>query len=883
VSVRGIWLKLRALLAPTRTEREIDDELRFHIEMETEENVRRGMMPRDARREAFRRFGGVERFKEQTREARGTRWLEDVARDGRQGVRALARSRAFAAASLLTIALGVGATTAVFSVVRGVLLRPLPFAEPDRLVSVWLNNPEQGIDEDITSYPDFAAWRERGTTLEHVVVVRSTRSSLTGDGEPEEVLGASVSRGFFEMLGVPLALGRGFRAEEVEGTTASRLVVLSHELWTRRYAADPAMAGRTILMNDVPHEVIGVTASGRRYPPQAELWTPFHFQGNEDLRDARGALWLPVKGRLAEGVELSEAQAQMSAVAAQLAEDFPGSNEGMGIKLERLQDTLVGDVRAPLLILLGAVVSVLLIAAANVANLLLARGTARGREMAVRLALGAGKGRLARQVLTESAALGVVGGVLGAALALVGVRALLRLAPEDLPRLEGVTVDLPVLAFALLVALATSLLFGVVPALQAGGGESLADDLRAGGRGSSEGGLRRLRAAFVAAQFALALVLLVGSGLLLRSFLNLRAVDPGMDTRGVLSFSVRLPDARYPDYERVRAFYDELLPALEALPGAESAAVVSGVFKEALPNMAGISLESRPDFDGRQDPVAYDAASPRFLEVLGMDLVAGRPFGPEDERTSPRVAVVSETFVRTFLADREPLGERFLFGSPSGEETPWITIVGVVKDAQRWGVGEPLRPYVFRPLPQFMDAGGDVLVRTSGDPVALAGAARAAVARVDPSLPITNVRTIEQALSGTLAQRRFLMFLLAVFAASATALAAVGIYGVMAYLVGRRTREIGIRVAMGAPRGSVLAGVLRDALVQVGGGVAAGLAGAFALTRFLRSQLFGLEPTDPATFAAVAVLLVAVALLASAIPASRAAGVEPSAALREEG
>jgi putative ABC transport system permease protein len=881
MGIRGMWLKIRALLAPSRTERELNDEVRFHLEMETEANIRRGMSAEDARREAHRRFGGVDRFTEQTREARGTRWIEDLTRDARQGFRSLRHSPGFAGAALLTIALGVGATTAIFSVVQGVLLRPLPFPEPDRLVSVWLNNTREGIEEDVTSYPNFRDWREQSRAFDHVVGVATGVQSLTGEGEPEEVPSAIVTEGFFEMLGVQPAIGRGFRPEELEAESGGQVVVLSYELWTRRMGADPGVIGRTILLGGAAFEVVGVMPPERRYPPEAELWVPLTFEGRAELREARGVLWLPVVGRLAPGVSLPEAQSEMSALAAGLAEAFPNENEGTGIKLEPLQETLVGDMRIPLLILVGAVALVLLIGAANVANLLLARGAARGREMALRLALGAGRGRLARQVLTESSLLGLIGGALGAGLAVACVSLLVRLAPPELPRIDGVTVDVPALVFALLVALATSVLFGVAPALQVGRRQA-ADDLRAGGKSGSDRGLSRLRAVFVATQFALALVLLVGSGLLVRSFLNLQAVDPGFEPSGVLSFRIGLPASRYEDYDAVRAFHDGLLPELASIPGVEGAATVSNVFLSRLPNMGGVTIESRPELDPANNPVAYDAASAGFVDVLGMRLVAGRDFGPTDERRSPPVAIVNELFVRTFLPNRDPLGERFLFGTPSGDDPPWITIVGVVEDAQRWGMGEPLRPYVFRPMPQFLDRRVDVLLRSTGDPVEYAAAAREIVGGHDPDLPVTNLRTLDQAISDSLARQRFLMLLLGGFAAAATVLAAVGIYGVMAYLVGRRTREIGIRVAMGASRGTVVGGVLSDAMVQVTGGLVAGLLGAWVLTRFLRSQLFGLEPSDPLTFLGVTVLLVAVAMMASWVPARRAAGVDPTVAFREE-
>jgi putative ABC transport system permease protein len=879
---RTLLLKVRALLARKRVEEELDEELRFHLEMETEANLRRGLPPSEARRVAYAEFGGVERFKEGARDARGTRWIEDLTRDVRHGFRSLGRAPAFAAAALATIGLAVGGTTAVFSVVRGVLLRPLPFAEPDRLVTVWMNNPPQGIDEDIASYPNFADWREQIGALEHVVGVRGVNVNLTGAGDPEELRGAQVTRGFFEMLGIPPALGRGFLPEEAEGGTPSPLVVLSHELWTRRYGGDPSVLGNTIQLNDLSHQVVGVMPAGFGYTAEAQLWTPLTFTGPlGGLEEPRGALWLPVVGRLARGATLEEAQVEASAIGARLAEAYPNMNEGTSIKLEPLHETLVGDVRTPLLTLLGAVTLVLLIGVANVANLLLARGAGRAREMAVRLSLGAGKGRLVRQVLAESAALGAAGAALGCGLAALGVRLLIHNGPTDLPRLETVSVDLPVLAFALALSFGASLLFGLMPALQAGRAGA-AGDLRQGARGASDGRLHRLRNAFVVAQFALALVLLVGSGLLARSFVNLLRVDAGFEPRAALTFRVGLPGGRYPSGPEVVAFYARLTSELESLPGVEGAAVVANVFLSRLPNMARITVERRPELDTREHPVPYDGVTDGFVEALGMRLVSGRSFAPADDREAPLVAVASETFVRTFLPDREPLGARFLFGNPSGNDPPWITIVGVVRDAKRAGLDQRVRPYVFLPMAQAPSWRADVVVRASGDPLALSTAVREAVGRLDADLPLSNLRTLEQAVSGSLAQRRFLMFLVAVFAAAATLLAGVGIYGVMAYLVGRRTREIGIQVALGASRGTVIGSVLGQSLVQAGGGVVVGMLGAVAVTRFLRGQLFGLEPTDPATFAAMAALLVAVALVASWLPAWRAARVEPSVALREE-
>ena len=882
--MKGLWLRVRRLLRWRASERDIDEELRFHVDMETEANmVQEGLDASEARRRALAAFGGSDRWREETRGTRGTSWLEDAARDGRFAARGLLRSPGFALAALATITLGVGAATAIFSVVHGVVVAPLPYPEPDELVTVWMSNPAQGIEEDITSWPNFVDWRREGTTFEHMATVRTVRWALTGAGEPEEVVGAAVSRGFFELVGAPLALGRSFRDEEVEGDPV-RVTVLSHELFTRRFGADPSLVGRTIQLNDEAYEVVGVTLPGRGYPRGTELWVPQAFDGGlAPLREARGALWLPVVGRLADGVDIAVAQTEMDAVARGLEEAFPQVNEGVGVALEPLRETLVGDVRTPLLVLLGAVGVVLLIAVVNVANLLLARGMARSRELAVRLTLGAGRGRIVRQVLAECAVLGGLGGMAGAALAAAAVAALVAVAPAGLPRLEEVRVDGVVLTFALVVALGASLFFGLVPALHAGRADTGAN-LREGARGSSDYGLARVRGAFVVGQFGLALLLLVGSGLLMRSFLNLRAVDPGFDPDGVLSVTLALPASRYPDDGSLRSFHDGLHAALGAVPGVTEAGAVSTLFLSALPNMGSISVESRPELSdqaAREFPVVQDMASTGFFSAAGMRIVAGRAFDATDGPDGVPVALVNETFVRTFLPASDPIGERFTWGS-AGDDATWLTIVGVVADARRAGLDQPIRPSAFLPAAQFPPSRMDVLVRTAGDPLELARGVRDAVHAIDPQLPLTRVRTLEQAMSESLAQRRFVTGLLGVFAASALALAAVGIFGVMAYTVGQRTREIGIRVALGAQRAEVLRGVLGEGMAHAAVGLGLGLLASVALTRYVRSQLFGLEPTDLGTFVTAAGILLGVAMLACLLPARRAASVDPLAALREE-
>lgn len=883
--MRGLWLRIRRLLGWKQAERDIVDELRFHVEMEAEAHVRKGVAPEEARRRASASFGGAEQWREETRDTRATSWLEDGIRDARFGIRGLLRSPSFSIAALATITLGVAAATAVFSVVYAIVLSPLPYPRPYELVTVWARNPAQGIERDVTSWPNFTDWREGTTTLERIAVVREARYALTGAGDPEEVGGAAVSRGFFELIGAPLALGRGFRDEEVEGEQV-RVVVLSHELFTRRFGADRSLIGRTIQLNGEGWEVVGVTAPGQRYPRSAELWTPFAFAGGlAGLREARGAVWLPVVGRLRGGVELAQAQADMDVVARRLREAYSDANEGRGITLEPLQETLVGDVRGPLLLLLGAVGLILLLAVVNVANLLLVRGSARTRELALRLTLGAGKGRILRQVFAESLVLAGVGGVAGAALAAPAVSGFRALRSLGIPRLDEVTVDARVLVLALLVAVGSSVIFGLLPALHASRVDP-GTHLREGTRGSSAGGLTRLRAAFVSGQFGLAMLLLVVAGLLMRSFINLRSVEPGFDPERVVSISLSLPAARYADDAAIRAFQGRLEEALAVTPGIRDAGTVSTFFLSALPSMDNITVEGRPELTERtrEFPVVDDAVSPGFFRAAGMAIRAGRGFTESDDVESSPVAVVNETFVRVYLDGADPVGRRFVWGGlSSGAEPSWITIVGVVADARRSGLDRSVRPTAFLPARQAPQRRMDVLMRTAGsDPLAAVPALRRVVAAIDPQLPLTRVRTLDQAVSETLALRRFVVTVLSVFAGTALALAAIGIFGVMAYLVGQRTREIGIRVALGSQRETLLRSIVAEGLLQAGVGLVLGLAASLALIRFVRSQLFGLEPSDPATFAGAAAVLLATAILACWVPARRASRVDPTVALREE-
>jgi putative ABC transport system permease protein len=782
---------------------------------------------------------------------------------------------------ILTLALGIGANTAIFTVVNAVLLQPLPYPEPDRLVMLWTYNPLQGFDKDVGTYPNFDDWRRAGNSFERMSAYSGASVTLTGRGDPAQIRGARVTHEFFETMGVAPVRGHAF--DPANGLAGGeRVVVLAHGLWTRRFGADASIVGQRLLLSGVSHEVVGVMPASFAQPADAELWMPLAPVGPlESLFTARGSYWLTIVGRLKPGVSLADAQAEMDAIAARLEAQYP-ANAGIGVRLVPMHEELVGDVRRPLVILLGAVCFVLLIACANVANLLLTRAASRQRELAIRAALGAGRLRLLRQLLTESLVLGMLGGVAGLAVAAWATGLLQSLAPPELPRLSNVVIDAQVLAYAAGASLLTGLLFGIVPGLHASRGES-AGYLKEGGRTGADtarGG--RLRTGLAISEVAIAVVLLVGSGLLIRSSIALNNEDPGFATRGVLTMRLQLPAAKYDEPARVAAFYDQLVERLAALPGVESAAAGSSLLLSRLPGSASISIEGRPPLpaDAQNIPVPYDSVTPEYLSTLEIPLRRGRMFSRADAPQSQAVVIVNESFVRRFFPGEDPLGRRVTFGNPSAPDTRWQTIVGVVADTKRGGFDREPWAEVYFPMRQAPESRAFVLLRTSGDPAALIAAAQAAVWSIDRDQAITSTRTMPELLAEREANRRFTTLLLGLFAAVALALAVIGIYGVIAYSTAQRTQEIGIRMALGADRATVLRMVLGNGLRIAAAGLGLGVAGALMLTQVLSGLLFGVGAHDPVTFGIVAGGLLLVALAACSIPARRAMRIEPVVAMK---
>ena len=808
--------------------------------------------------------------------------MRNLSSDLRHAARSLRRSPGYAAAAGLTFALGIGATTAIFSVVQGVLLRPLPYPEPDRLAAAYAR---AGGGLATVSPPDFVDWRAGAESFAALAAWHRTQLTLVGDGGAELLAGARVTPGFFEVLGVRPALGRGFRPEE-EVAGADRVAVLGHAVWRDRFGADPGVVGRTVSLDGTARRVVGVTPAGFEFPSDAALWVPRSFSA-DDLTTQRGAHYLQVVGRLRPGVAVEEAEAELEAIAARLESAFPDTNTGYSATVLPLREAIVGNVRPALLVLFGAVVLVLLLACANVAGLGLARAVDRERDLAVRAAFGAGRGRLLTLGLTEALLLSLMGAAAGLLLARWGADLILALRPDELPRVDEIRLDVRVAAFTAACAILAGLGAGLLPALRISRIGDLQRRLKEAGRGLTGGSGAATRRLLVAGEIALAVILLSGAGLLIRSFLHLNEVDPGFRTSGVLTFEVSLPDEYEEEPARARLFARGLLDRLQAAPGVEAA---GGVFGLPLSGMAyGISVER---LDGA---VAYDApgegrsvqvrvATPGYFEAMGIPVLRGRGFLPSDREDAPPVAVVSASAGELLWPGEDPVDHSVELGTSFGLGGPRAggRVVGVVPDVRHYGLDEAAPPVVYVAHAQFPVDVLSVALQTAGNPRRLEGLAREAVRELDPAVAVDDVRTVGDLVASSVGERRFYMALVGAFAGLALLLAGIGIYGLVAYTVRRRTGELGLRIALGAERGDILRLVLRQAAVLAAVGVAAGTLGALALTGTLRGLLFGLGPRDPATLAAGAAFLFAAVLVAAWLPARQAAAVDPNVALRAE-
>jgi predicted permease len=880
-------LRWRGSVRRDDVDREMDDEMRFHLEMETAELVRSGVDPETARRQARVAFGGIERFKEEGREARGWLWLDQLTRDVRYAVRSLVHTPAFTVVALLTLALGVGANTAMFSVVNGVLLRPLPYHAPDELAMLWTADPKRGIWEEGTSYANYLDWRQRSRLFDDLALIgRGRELFLTGGNEPVRVVGDAVSANLFPLLGVEPALGRSFRAEDERIRSSApgheqrgndrQVVVISDGLWRRWFGAAANVVGQQLEVNGERVDIVGVMPAGFYFPDkQTEVWWPLSAN-----RDDRFGDDFRVIARLKPGVSVAQSQLEMNAIGEDLARSYPGidpSFVGFGINVVPILRQLTGrELPLALWVLLGAVGFVWLISCANVANLLLARGATREREFAVRTALGAARIRLVRQLLTESLTLSIVAGAIGLLLAWISIRVLGRLAPS-LPRVEEIGIDSAVLLFTLIAATFTGLLFGILPAVKLSRGNPL-QSMQEGTRGSAGSvRLRQARGLLVVAECALAVMLLVGAGLLLRSFWQLQMLDPGFNPRGLLLARVAFVQTEGSSSAQHEAFHSTMLARVKALPGVRAAGTTRDLFPSRNPDMTiTVAGQSAPS----SIALLREEVSPDFLRALGVRVRQGRLLRESDHNGA--VVVVNQTFARRFFPDQNPLGQRFTDHKPAtSPRADWVTIVGVIDDLRRLGLEkEPVAEY-YEPRHWWMPH-ADLAIRTAGEPLLLASAVRREVRASHPNATVLGITTADRRLAELGSQRVLQTWLLMAFAALAIVLAAIGIYGLLYYTVVQRTREIGIRLTLGARASDVLTSVLREGLSLAAAGIVVGLLGALALTRVMAHMLYEVTPGDPITLVAVAIVLSIVAFAACYLPAARAARLDPVNALRHD-
>jgi predicted permease len=881
--MRRFLVRLANLFRARAAENEMSREIAAHLALLQEDFERRGLSSYEAKLAARRTYGGVEQAKELHREARSFLWLEQRFKDVSHGMRDLLRTPGFTVVSILTLALGIGANTAIFSVVNAVLLLPLAYKDADRLVTL-LHDGTNPVA--VANYMD---WRGQSQSVEAMAAAEYWSPDITGKETPEHLTGLRLTQNMLPMLGVQPLLGRVFAKGE-DQTGADHEVMLSYRLWQRRFSGDAKVLGKQITLNGEGYTVVGVMSPAFQFAPfwatRAELWAPLAFG---DRIHQRGGNSLRVFARLKPGVTLAAARAEMATITARLEHQYPGTNRGLVVT--PLKENVVGKIKTPLLMVLGAVGFVLLIACANVAHMLLARTADRQKEIAVRLALGAGQARVMAQFLTENLLLAMAGAAAGLLMALWGTKALVQLSPAYIPRVEMVGVDAKVAGFLLGITLLTAVVFGLAPAMQAATG-NLTSALKEGGRGGTDGvRSNRWRSFLVASEFALAFMLLIGAGLMIRSFIALQAVDPGFDPHHVLSMIVSVAGSREAAPGGRAVFYRQLLQQVRRLHGVQSAAGINH-----LP-LAGdlwgwsFEIEGRPKPRPGESPNAvYRVAMPGYFETMHLPLLGGRAISESDDARAPGVVIINQRAAHEYWPGENPIGKRVTFNSNTNLPT-WVTVIGIAANEKQENWAADPDPAVYLPALQnndFLGANNShvayitLVLRTEGNPADLAAAVKRTVWSFDRNLPVSEVLTMDQVVADATAQPRFEMLLLGMFAAVALVLAAIGIYGVMNYSVSRRRREIGIRISLGASRADVLRMVMQQGMLQVLAGTAAGIAGALLLSKLIAKMLYGVRPADPATFGGVAVVLGLAALLAVCIPARRATRIDPMVALRNE-
>lgn len=881
----NIGQQIKSLLSWSRRharEADLERELQTHLDLEAEEQAEASLSPEDAHYAARRALGNTTRIKEDVRATWGFQWLETLLQDLRYGLRQLRRNPGFTAVAILTLALGIGANTAIFSMVNAVLLEPLPYRNPQRLVMLQITEPGSASLVPVASGPDFEDWEKQNHAFEEMAAGFVANKALTGRSEPLQLSGFEVSPQIFQLLGIPSLMGRTFTQDETQ-SGHNQVVILSYGLWQRAFGGDKGIVGKTITLGGDVYDVVGVMPRSLKFPDlwwgtKAEFWIPLNLE-QPAWRRSRGDRWLWVLARMKKGVTLAQAQADMATISRNLQHQYPREDTGVNTQVLGLRGQLTKQVRPTLLVLFAAVGFLLLIACVNIANLLLAKAVAREREIAIRLAVGSGRIRLIRQLITESILLFLLGGLAGLLVGWGALRILLYAAPEGyIPGIMHVRLGGWVFAFTFGVALLTGLLAGLVPAIQSSKPD-LQGVLKEGAR-TAAAARRNSRGILTVAEIALALVMLIGAGLTIKSLVRLTGVDPGFDPHDVLKAILALPLARYKTDREALTFYEQLLDRLRALPGVESASATAYLPLQGNPRTS-VYIEGQPLPKNMwsSSEVAWCSVMPDYFRTMRIPLLKGRDFTLQDTPKSPQVAIINKTMARLFWPNQNPIGKRF---ARDYRKPAWITVVGIAGDVKESGLAEATSPEAYFPEAQTANLWMAVVIRTSLPPLGEASALRHVVRSLDPELPVSGVETLSQIVSRSSQQQRFVTLLLGLFAATALVLALMGIYGIISYSVAQRTHEFGIRIALGAQKREVLQLVLREGLALALVGVAAGLVSALALTRLMASLLYGVRPNDPATFVTVPLLLIGVALLACYIPARRAAKADPMVALRHE-